>query len=493
MSSSGTRLQSAQGPTIIPLWWILAALCALMAALKLSLIGFNQGEYTDGIIQLNLWTSQVVFFPPGYSALVWLFDAAVNDLLISGRLVSIAASIAALPLMFILARDALNDDRAALWATLFLALSPIYTRWSLRVMTDSLFLPLFIAGCILVLRALNGRRGAALALIGLSGLSALVRYQGIYFLPWALVCLMAPEIRSRTKPAALWRWPLAALPWLILASWIAFRGFGHVEQFTDRASFGFWVTALAYFNSFESYILYWPWAITHSLFAIGVIGWICLANQNRSFSIFALITALVFLAVQSAFLSFQYRYLLPLLPLWCVAAGQGWLWLLSVIQRSWLRSTLTGLALANLILMSSAVLFLQQGGAFGDIAQAGGYFQSVWKDARLLSNDVYRQGVYCQKISFWSGREVLFYHETEPKAGDIVLLHNVYGDQTAEIERLRQAFQVSKLGDWRSMSVPLLPEIMVTPPGLTSNPEAMGFRFAPQHYYTVAVRLEPKP
>lgn len=466
-----------------------------MLAIKLSLIGWNQAEYTDGIIQLNLWQSQVVFFPPGYSALVWLVERVFDDALMAGRLVSILASVLAIPLLYRLALSVTQNVPAALWAAGFFALSPIYSRWSLRVMTDSLFCTLFIAAAWLFWRAWRDPQKSIWPIVLMAGLASLVRYQGFYFAALSIWLLwlrrsggLSFSIRSISG------WLLASLPWLTLAGWVAMRGFGHHEQFMERGSYGFWTTLLLYYNMFETYLLYWPWAITHGLFAVGCLGlyWMSQREGLRAFVIFLAVTSVVFLTVQSAFLSFQYRYLLPLVPLWCVAAGYGWTVWQEHLSSTW-RPVLGGLLLANLIIMSSAVITLQRG-AFGDIASSAHYFSEVWQSARLYSNEAYRENVYAPKAEFWSGRPVEYYYPNHPEfgVGDIVLLHNSYGDLEDMVESLRERFELRVLGEWRAKAIPLLPDIMVFPNqvGLTSNPPAMAFRFTRQSYMTIALRAE---
>ena len=498
MSSIGpkTTHPKTNTPEQISGWSGIVALTLLSILVRYLLIGTNQAEYTDGIIQLNVWDSPVVFFPPAYSAAVWLFEALGFDLLTAGRMVSILASAACMPLIYLFAREVLENDGEAFWAALFLSLSPIFNRWALRVMTDAFFLPWFILGCWLVVRGLKGKASSAAWLLGVAGVASLVRYQGFYLIPWVVVLVfLQKKTTSTNKIGTVFVWLVSVLPWALLVGWIAYRGFGHTQQFAERGSFGFSLTALLYYNMFETFLMYWPWAITHSLFAIGVIGWFVFAKGNETqkrFTWFALTTTVVFLIAQSAFLSFQYRYLLPLLPLWCVAAGRGMGFVISRYKAPGLKPVVTGLVVANLLLMTSAVLLMQRG-AFGDVAQCGTYFSTVWKDSRLLSNERYGHYPIPFKMQFWSQREALYYPDEELQVGDIVILHNTSGDIAAEFDNLKQRFQLKRLGEWRASSTPLLPDIMVTPPMMTSNPPAMGFRFTRQDYYTLAVHLEAKP
>jgi len=496
-------------------WIILVSL-----AVKLGLLHLNAGEYTDGIIQLRLWDSPVVFFPPGYSAAVWVVHGLTGDWLSAGRLVSIVASGLTLLLFYRLALFLSNNGNEAFWATLFLALSPIFNRWSLRVMTDSLFLTLFVwcAYQYVTLRADPQR--SPFRLLGWTGVATLVRYQGLFFLPFALVWI--------GKRKDLWKeaWPLrrvagilaAFVPWLLLGLWTGLRGFGHVEQFVERGSFSPWVTITQYYLMFETFVLYGPWAVTYGLFILGVMGFVSLAGTKgagRWFARFSAIAAFVFLVTQSAFLSFQYRYMLPLLPLWCIAAARGWTVCGGWIETPRLRAGAGGLVLANLALMTAAVLFLQRA-TFGDLAESARFLGSAKfqrltpPGTRILSDEFYREGVYNVKMRFWAGEEFLkrssieWYYGTAPRAGDVVIFHNAYTSleaMEAEKKRLEEKFDLAVLQIWRGQSwggeyvtIPLLPDIMVNPssPPLTSNPQCMAFRFFPQYYYSAALLLKEK-
>lgn len=480
--------------------WGVLIIAFVSILIKLYFINLNQGEYTDGVIQLTLWKSPVVFFPPGYSVLVWLVDLVMNNLLLSGRIVSITASALTIISLFCLARLILKDDRSAFWAAFMLALSPVFCQWSMRVMTDSVFCLFFVLCTHQFFLCLENPNRPAYSFLGWIGLASLLRYQGFFFLPFFFYTIgKKKDNSSQTGIFTILGWILSLVPWFLLAFWIRYRGFGHQEQFLERASQGWLNTLIAYGVMFETYILYWPWAVTYLLFIIGFIGGFLLwrgEQTGKRFLIYSLGAALVFLIVQSAFRSFQYRYLLPLLPLWCILAARGLSFLESKIPNKNLYSTIKFLLVMNLSLMMVSVLYFQRG-TFGDLVESARYLREIGRGSRLLSDEAYREGVYNPKMKFWSGRDMEYYPITEPKSGDLVVLHNAYSDFEVEQKRLSEKFKISMINQWKSSTVPLLPDIMIMSIApnqipLTSNPECMAFRFFPQTYSTVLLRLEAK-
>ena len=489
--------------------WIIAVVSLIV---RLALVWLNKAEYTDGVIQLELLQSPVVFFPPGYSTAVWSINGILGNLLYSGRITSVLAATGSVVVCFLLAKRILSHERTAVIAALLLTLSPIFNRWSIRVMTDSLFLLVFLICCLQYMNLLANPKKSPVRFLGWIGIACLVRYQGLFFIPFFLYLLWTR--RSAIKDSGIGRQLIptlvSLLPWFLLGFWISVRGFGHAQQFIDRGSYGFWLTFSLYFGMFETYLLYWPWVMTYGTFILGCCGIVLISRNNgleKRFAFFMLITALVFLLVHSCFLSFQYRYLLPLVPLWCIAAARGWIEMELRIPRRYI-NLLKILIITNMVVMSTAVLYFQRT-AFGDIADSARFINTakfkrmVEDDSRILSDEIYRQGVYNVKMKFWAGQgaEFHFYPMTEPKVGDIVILHNTYSDLAKEKKRLEEKFDLSIMQTWYSNNIwgdytalPLLPDIMVNPPdvSLTSNPPCMAFRFAPQTYYSVALMLKDK-
>lgn len=501
-------------PLQIPASIVIIILASLV--IKMLMLYWNHGEYTDGIIQLTLWDSPIIFFPPGYSALVYLMNFITSDLLLAGRAVSILASVATLIVFYVVAQDILENAKQAEWATLLLALSPVFNRWSIRVMTDSLFCLGFVLCTYMLMLILNGKSKRVCYLIGLVGLFSLVRYQAFFFLPFiAYVIYKKRELWTESTPLeTLKSTVISLIPWIILVGWVIYRGFGHQEQFTERAQYGFYKTLELYWKMFETFILYYPWAVTYGVFICGITGIVAFSNGNcaqKRFIQYFGVAAIIFLVVQSAFLSFQYRYLLPLIPLWCLMAGCGLERIANYFKNQSLRYSVYGIVVVNLLLMTSAVS-INQRAAFSTLVDAAVFLQENYNKARVFSHEPYGAHAQNIKMQFWSGREILSLYENlnDLKVGDLVVLHNSYTPLTTNNpqqlsmeslnEMLREKFNVVQLNQWRAAqtgmyrTIPLLPDIMVEPPNLslTSTPESMAFRFLPQHYYSVLIRLSEK-
>ena len=487
--------------------WALAWILALSLGIKLNLLGWNEGEYTDGIIQLTLWQSPIVFFPPGYTVFTTVFEWVMGDAVRAGRAASVFASTATLAIIYRMAVTILGDRRQALWAVGFLALSPVFNRWSLRVMSDSLFCLAFVGCAGEWMRVRRDGRRTVQGLAALCGLATLVRYQGLFFVPFIFAAWVKKkrlgESRNPYSLQTLIGGMLAAIPWVSLAAWIGLRGFGHPQQFAERAAMGWTTTLIAYGTSFETYLLYFPWAITYGLAFCGITGcirlWMGNCEERRFMRLFA-VAALVFLIIHSAFLSFQYRYLLPLVPLWCVAAARGHAYWIERIRNTKFKNIFSAAVLLNLALMTTAVLYGQRA-TFGDLVESAKYLREVGLSSRVLSDETYGAHATNIKMKFWSGRRIETLGNTEPHAGDLVVLHNAYTPNLEEAYRqLQERFEVVILRRWsaatdpgRFITLPLLPDIMVNPPiPLTSNPECMAFRFAPQAYVSVIFKLNEK-
>ncbi|HEQ60176.1 MAG TPA: hypothetical protein ENN74_01050 [Firmicutes bacterium] len=143
---------------------------------------------------------------------------------------------------------------------------------------------------------------------------------------------------------------------------------------------------------------------------------------------------------------------------------------------------------------SAAVLFFQRN-AFADFTEVGGWIAGGnFRGGKIFATEVYNPGNYNLKLSFWAGQPVAFLESLDSPAlqpGDFLVLSNVYN---APLERVYAA--LSSRCDFEVVSqtqryrlIPLLPDIMVYPPGATSQPLCMAYRYHPQEYYSYVIRI----
>lgn len=495
---------------------LVAAFLALNLVVKFALICLNQAEYTDGILQLTVFQNRAGLYPPLYGALAWLLEHAGLDLTVAGRVVSIlAGSLAVIPI-YLMARMVYGDN-AARFAALFYTIAPLALRWSARVMTDALFLCLVSFSLWLMMMAWarirreDRMRGAdgLLALGSLfAALAALTRYQGAFLAVPLMVVAGCFVLRQRRVP---WLLLTTSVAWAALPLWMHFAGFVHGGQFASRTGKTAFDTVLAYLNALESFVLIAPYYFCYpvALFAlVGLFRARVLPGMGAAFAVPWLLWAIVILAVQSAFGSFQYRYMLPLFPAVLVMAGGGCAWAEQALaSRGRLRwfSLLLGASVVYMALFSMALLVFQRQ-AFGDQKAAAEYVRAnVPPAVTVVSNEQY--GAFtelgCPKMTFWSGRRVeplakylqpsmLGIGEVSIPAGTVLVLSTAYlGDAGFEALRgyLTSRYHIRVVASFDSMVVPLHDDIMETP-GTSQNPIGWVYRYTPQSFSTQVLVAE---
>ncbi|MBX7245989.1 MAG: glycosyltransferase family 39 protein [Candidatus Sumerlaeaceae bacterium] len=470
-------------------------------------VGLNTGEYTDGILQLSVFTIPAGLYPPLYGALAWWVSQLGIDLVIAGRVVSIiAASLTVIP-VYAMTRRAFGES-AARFSAVFFTISPIVWRWSLRAMTDSLFLcagtfAIHFMMCSGENRDSRKRADRFLALASLlTAASALTRYQGA-FLGLLLVIPLFQFVRNyRSLP---WRSVLASMAWVALPLWIKTNGFVHTSQFESRTAGQWLATLLAYWNLAESFVLISPYYFAYPIFACFLIGLFRVRSTARvcmkPFLAYWGIWALVLLVLQSLFGSFQYRYMMPLLPAVLVLAGGGAAWFEAdclARGRRWMFSALFAVGLLYTLLMAVLVV-VKQHEAFGDQRRAALFVREQFPGARnVYSNERYGEFLQlgCVKLSYWRGARVEpLWDFLPPKPGlaprayfpngSLVILGTAYGEEHVDsiLSELNYFYHIRHVAAFSSMLYPLHDDIMMN--GMFSqNPMGWVMRYAAQLFST---------
>lgn len=544
-----TSLQSSLSPRQIVL-----ALLIVNFVWRLLWLPLSQGAYTDGILQVDMIRFGLTYWPPFYGILTRLFAWAPGvGLEDAGRFVSlICGTLTLIPVAVIAQR--LFGLRAALMAMVVYTCSPVPLRWSLQVMSDApfmLFWMLSLSAMVLAADAFwpehflqpgDEKRGRAprrgsqwLLLASLSGaIATLTRYQGIFLIP--LVGLLVYTAMMRRAPTAAeggekrgsgesgeaapddepgralpWWGTLA--PWLILPVWLFQKGPGplmiHVSQIGDRAQSGsFLQTLLNYWWYFEQFVLMSPYFLTYGIFGFAVYGLFRTQYKTTRIRLSAyasIYLILAILALQSVFQAFQSRYLLPLIPLFCIASGHG----IAVWQKRCMEHRVRFLALVlpslGFGLLFSAAVAFYQGTPFADIKEAGEYVASLPQihetlqmDREVFTTEVYNADIPTPKVEFWTGRDDvrILGGELQPKPGDYIILPSVYGglgrggwtQYQAVKKEISMLLPAKELKTFAYISYPLLPDIMEEP-GTHVNPLAWHLRYIRQNFETAVLEV----
>jgi len=488
-----------------PSLWALAALAAASVGMRLglALVNVNEAEYTDGILQLTLFSRGNPYWPPLYSALAVLTGKAVGDLELGGRLVSaVLGGLAVVPISAMAGK--IGGRRAGVMAGVAFMAAPEALRWGVRVMTDASFLTLFAASLCLLMPRQEGAPSSGRIIWGtvVAVLATLTRYQGlilVFPILWGLVRAWR-EKRCLAAPLA------AQILWLAIPLWIVRGGFAHLQQVLQRTGADEGLspveTLLSYWNLAECYFLFFPYSLTPPIFLCFLAGLflprVCQRRTGRWFLAVFLLAGALILATQAVFGIFEFRYLLPLLAFVLPFAGMG----LDRLDRALANRRNLAMAVFCVVLgwpvLFSAASLLFQRQAFGDIKAASQFAaQAVGPDVRVVSNECYNDKIPVVKTSFWVGREVQRAQLDTVQEGDCLILSSLYSggvDLMDYWERMLQSgFHIQELARFDGMVLPLLPDIMSIR-GAHGSPLAWFYRYQWQNFFTVVVRIgEAKP
>lgn len=485
----------------IPAWQILTLLAGINLLLRLGLFNINLAEYTDGILQITLFDNLNALWPPFYTILAIILKPLCGSMESAAKCVSLISSIALMfPLFFLTQR--LFNRTSATYALILYTISPDVLRWSIRVMTDALFTALFFCAVWLFL-LLNEvsplqqsprHRRLSSALIIVSALATLTRYQGILLLPLvALTFYQAFRYNRHSLPLMA----VSFLFWLLIPAWILTVGFSHTAQIAERTSVTVLATLAAYWNNFESFIAYFPYFLTYPIAILFLIGLFYTPAENslrRTFIALFFYVLITILILQSVFSSFQSRYLLPTIPFILTFAGYGLHRIEQKFQHShrWVFPVILAVTLLYGMAFSLAVMVFQRQ-TFGDIKSAALFVHDkIPPHIPVYSNEIYKPEIPCPKMRYWSGRNVRLYQGQRLPAGAIICLHSAYGGPAvldAILMSLTYQYKLREVCSFEASILPLLPDVMAEPLS-HQNPLAWALRYQPQTTITTIYQIE---
>ncbi len=473
---------------------------------------YRQGAYTDGILQITVFENKAGLYPPLYGALASVVDTLTFQLFSltdAARMVSFVATASTFALVYSWGTRIVSHQ-VGLWGSILLVLSPLVWRWSSQIMTDPLYMALSTGAmfCLVEswaqLRALAQSKAAKWLAYAVcwGGLATLARYQGLVLAPLLVLVFGLYVKRFRSIP---W-WSVAAgLVWLMVPAWMFYNGFVHQDQFAERSSTNVTATFLAWWNTFESFVLISPYYLGYPIFAAAIAGIFWIKKVARSWyarpaAVLWGTYAFMLIVLQARFGSFQYRYMMPLLPMVCVLAGIGVRWLYdNYSHRSWLPKWTLIVSLLYLGFFGLSIRFLQ-GEPYLDQYHAAEFIKvNVPVTAPVYSNERYGNftDLGSVKLSYWTGRPVkpLLSPDQPMEPGAVLVLGNAYGGNEAVgamLDALSQRYELQPLisQPFRSQIVPLMDDIMVNPM-FNQNPMGWVMRYVPQHFATNIYRVMP--
>jgi len=200
----------------------LLAIMGLSAALKLVMLAIGEDLNTDAILYLAAaqkigaghFREALALFPmPALSMLIAGLHTIVGDWVWAGRLVSTVALVAAsIPLYLITVR--LLDRRAALWAALLLAVSPVANGYAVDIMRDPVYVLLFLVSVLCLIQGFHSLRWQWV------GLGLMAAVLAILMRVEAIVLLVAPPFFLAGLAVCKRREPLGRLAWQGLGIWL---------------------------------------------------------------------------------------------------------------------------------------------------------------------------------------------------------------------------------------------------------------------------------
>ncbi len=493
----------------------------------------SQSSYTDGILQINSFNYGLTYWPPLYAVmtrtLVWLPGIGLEG---AARAVAwLMGALMVLPISAITRR--LFGLRAAIWAMIIWTLSPMAMRWSLQVMTDIPMCFFWMSSqAMLVLAAEafypahfpghgQSRRDTRqcdqyLLLASLLGVMAcLTRYQGLLLFPPVAFLTILTAIREGGRlPHKIIR---CLWPWVIIIIWALLQFepvLHHIAQISDRSSGHNWAQRFVlYFMTLEDFVLHFPYYATWGFSAFMIYGFSrTLWSTTRirwALWLFLFLTGSI-LIIQSVFLSFQERYLLPLIPWVCIFGGHGFAILEKHRGISHARFWIFALPAILLAMTMSFLIAVYQGQPFRDLKDAATFVTGLelQPDVKFLSNEIYNEKIQCVKTGFWLNEPDVAYLHVNPfsnelahpplNGGDVIIFTSssikspVWG-RTPEyfFSRLRiieDRLNAENLGLFRHRIIPVFPDLMQE--GNThQNPMAHGLRYIPQYFMTAVLRV----
>jgi len=479
-------------------FWFLAV---MGIATRLPLLKLATAETTDGILCLTYFSPSLVQTPrfvifPGYPILLWAGQVLGMDGIQWGRALSALAGLLFLIPLWKFSKRWVSAETAGI-ICLFALFSPLMWQWSLKVMTDTLFLMAFWWSLERLTRAAAQKDPKAWLQSCLwGGAAALIRPEGFLLLPWLLF------YGERFTGNGRWlRRAVVLLTWAVPASFLAARfptlllayreglGLAGGASEVQHPIANFLEHAFAYFT--QPIFVFTPFLFLISLAGLRRM----LRREDGEGDVFrGVLIPLYLLLLVSRLIptTYQDRHLLPFLPLFVVGAGFEVECFFRERLKKWgdLKVLLTKNALLCLVLVLQVFFsfsaLLYQRDSFGDIRRSAEFVKSLPPGAVLYSDEV-------PKTQYWSGREIRpITYPFEPSPGVYVILHSFYTNRLLFVSgHLRDKYGAQIIYENHSQVMPLLTDVMEDL-SLQNRPRATSHRFEWQFFRSVVYEIPIK-
>jgi hypothetical protein len=478
--------------------WVVLGIVGVLT--RLLFLHWFTTELTDGVLCLTYFKSHLYEIPrfvvfPGYPALVALGAVLGFQVETWGRILSALFGFLTLVPIWRLSRRWASVEISFLVCLAYL-LSPLTWMWSLRVMSDTVFLFLFwyaVERLLSFEESPDLKKTMALFFCALG--SFLVRPEGAFLVLFA-VLLLCKKREYRGWGMGL-LFSATALGFLTPMRFL----FSHVLGAFEEGTVGLESPFPHLLGNFLVYITQPAWVFSPILFFLAV-GGVFLAlglssETGRFWRRRALWLLSVFLLFKLAPTNYQDRHLFVFLPAVCVFAAlklqsleDAWRMRCTETNMLLRRNGLAGLMLCFLAIFSIAVLVLQKD-AFGDVFRSAQYLKTLPPKSVIYSDEQFKTEYFSKRtVSVWNSE----IRRLNP--GDYLVFHTLYTPRLNWLEQtLRRHFEMELVHQDTSYVVPLLTDLMMDPK-LQNRSQAVSSRFEAQYFETKifrVIRYIPRP
>lgn len=140
-----------------------------------------------------------IFFPPGYPVFIGLLNLLIDDIYLSGKIISLLSSIMTIFLSYLIGKE-LYDEESGLFAAFAFSIHPFMLESSAWVATEAFFLLFLVLSMYLFMLMLRRRDLFIFLLAGaVSGLSYLIRPEGLLLLLLPVIAVFRSDLYGKGR------------------------------------------------------------------------------------------------------------------------------------------------------------------------------------------------------------------------------------------------------------------------------------------------------